>query len=862
MSSPSVSTTDGSVRGVPSGVSEVLAGLKRRIRLYVVVEGTALVVVLLGILFWFSLGLDWAWFRISRLEMPVWLRMVFDLAVLSGAVAVAVGWIGLRLARQYRSRGLALVLERRFPELDDRLITSIEMADGAETSLTPLGQAMLERTRRDVAEASRRLDTSDVFQKTPLKRAVLLAVALVMSIGGLAAADAAVMSRWASGFLGLQETYWPRDYDLVVSVVRGPSRPDVLVSAGTAYRHPRGEDLVLSITVRPKSETLAPLDNVQVTYRQADATGRGMCARRSDHEFRFTRAGLLEDMTFWVQGGDYVNRMPYRVQVVDAPTLEQIVLDCRFPEYTGLNPQNSSRVAVQGIQVDIPLETNMVFQARTNKPIVGVRVEFDSYRIVIEDRNGEAHAWFERESEEGQSVLRRTLSTGSLLKQSEGGVEWPTRILKLPLAMGTNAQETLGKLFDPQQVRTGTPLEAAIPLPPDTQLRISVLDTDDIRSRDPSRLTINGIVDQPPEIETSLKGIGTEVTRIARIPVSGLIRDDYGVDEVHFEYQVVDGDTRPDQLTGEWLMRPLARPPTDRPREFELSTAKEDVPRDDALKEPRHERAAWFDLRQLDPEPTVGQKLMLTIVASDADDKNGPHRTRSSPVHVFKIVSNEDLQFALIQKELRFRQSFEQVIGDTERTRKNLLAYRRQVTESDSAGADSGEPGEQVNPAERSINEVIRGQNETVAIREGFADIRDELINNGVHTPQTLTRIDSGVLKPLLRIIDEDYTGAEAALRDLARASRDGSTPSPEKIDAATDALQTLLARMKSVLREMMKLETYQEALKLLKQIIDDEEKLLEKTREERKRELIKKLNGLDLGGDSKPGETPKNKNP
>jgi len=249
---------------------------------------------------------------------------------------------------------------------------------------------------------------------------------------------------------------------------------------------------------------------------------------------------------------------------------------------------------------------------------------------------------------------------------------------------------------------------------------------------------------------------------------------------------------------------------------------------------------------------------VLSVVATDADDKNGPHSTRSSPVHVFTIVSNEDLQFGLIQKELRFRQRFEQVIDDIDRTRKNLLGYRRQVEEATSAtgsdGAGGGdEGGEQVNPAERSINEVIRGHNETVAIAEGFADIRDELINNGVHTQQTLTRIDQGVLMPLQRITSEDYTLAETTLRVLARASRGGTRPSLETIDTATDSLGDLLERMRRVLAEMRKLETYQEALKLLKQIIDDEEKLLEKTREQRKRDLIKKLNGAGLGDDSQP---------
>ena len=869
MSSTSESIAEGSpAAGVPSAITDVLGSLKRRIRTYVVVEGTAMVLVLLALLFWISLGLDWAWFRVSRLELPVWFRAVFDVLVVCSASVVAVGWIAMRWARRFRSRALALVLERRFPELDDRLITAIEMAETSDAELTPLGRAMLEKTRRDVVEASRRLEVGDVFQKQPLRRAVLMAVGLVVSIGGLAVADSAVITRWADGFLGLKETYWPREYQLVVTVVRGPSRSDVPIEPGTPYRHPLGDDLVLSIEVRPDPSRpeIAPLNNVEVTYRQAGGSGRGVCAQRGPHEFRFTRGGLLEDLSFRVSGGDYINRHPYRVEVVEPPTLEQIVLDCRYPQYTGLNPPGDAsgrtRQAVQGIQVDLPMETDVRLQGRTNKPFVGVRVEFDNYRLVLEDQNGVPVAWFEHQTEDGQAVRRREVDPKDLLQiAKDGSLGWPSRLLKLPMLVGTQARKGLDELFARSSDPDAGPVTMPIPLPPDVQLRIAILDTDDILSRDPSRLTINGIVDQPPEIETSLRGIGSEVTRIARIPIIGVVQDDYGVDEVHFEYQVVDGDTRPDQLGTDWLKRPLSRPPQGRPREFRLTTTREDIPRDKDLKEPRHEQAVWFDLRQLDPEPTVGQKLVLSIVASDADDRNGPHSTRSSPLHVFAIVSNEDLQFGLIQKELRFRQRFEQVIDDIDRTRKNLLGYRRQVDQAKSGGGNgSEEGGEQVNPAERSINEVIRGHNETVAVTEGFADIRDELINNGVHTQQTLMRIDDGVLKPLQRITSEDYTGAEATLRALARASRDGANPPLETIDTATDSLQTLLERMRRVLVEMRKLETYQEALKLLKQIIDDEEKLLEKTREQRKRDLLKKLNDAGLGDGKKPEENPDEK--
>ena len=93
-------------------------------------------------------------------------------------------------------------------------------------------------------------------------------------------------------------------------------------------------------------------------------------------------------------------------------------------------------------------------------------------------------------------------------------------------------------------------------------LRITLEDTDQIVSPSPIRFTINAIVDQPPLVETKLKGIGTSITRKARIPVAGTITDDYGIAAARFDFRVDDA--------AEWQSRNFAVAPKDEPREFIL----------------------------------------------------------------------------------------------------------------------------------------------------------------------------------------------------------------------------------------------------------------------------------------------------
>src|SRR5262249_49379456 len=131
---------------LPSEISKVLDRLRLEIRQYVLWEGLALMVVVMGAAFWGSFLLDWGYFSISKLELPREFRAFCLIAALAGLTAAAMLWIVFRLVRSFRARALALVLERRFPQLDDRLITAVEAAEGLEAVHGPLSAPMLSHT--------------------------------------------------------------------------------------------------------------------------------------------------------------------------------------------------------------------------------------------------------------------------------------------------------------------------------------------------------------------------------------------------------------------------------------------------------------------------------------------------------------------------------------------------------------------------------------------------------------------------------------------------------------------------------------------------------------------------------------------
>lgn len=810
-------TADSTVR---PEVLDLLQQLRTRIRRYVALEGAALVVAVLGGAFWFSLGTDY-W-----LELSVTARGAL-LALALGTTGAAFLWfLLLRVIRTFRNRALALVLERRFPQLNDRLITAVELSESREET-TPLTAAMLQQTAEEAASLSRQLQLREVFNTAPLLKSTLLASGLLVSIVvfGWGASD--VFGTWFRRNLLLSDEYYRRETDLTVVVLAEPGERTVEFHDGV-YKHPRGADLTFLATV-PDGKRVP--EQVQFTYRNIEHSGGGgdFMTRIGQRQFRHRLAGLHDSVRLWLSGGDYTTRTPLVVEVVDPPQIDRLTLHAMYPEYTGLNlPGDQASgtvrqdVPVLGAQVSLPTGTDFVLEARANKPLVDVLVQTDAWELRVS----------------GAKVQFTPLASGAAAAKT----------FDLPVApplLGDDGLTfrvpcVLAPTPNPELVSEEGRVYLPLRLAPDTLLRMTLHDLDDVMSIEPARLTVNAIADEPPQVETRLKGIGTSITRQATIPIVGEIQDpqdgskrygatdDYGVAEARFEYKVE--GSKGEKGEGE---------------DAAFKAVPFSVAAEGRKQVPVEEK---FPVLPLDL--AIGVKLTLKVVAVDADNLTGPHSTAGRPWS-FQIVSDDELVALIAVKELNLRRRFEQILEEVRNTRKDLLLARTRVEEV-RAGTKAARPGEAAGSTsptdaaalavERAINGVRKNANETLSIEEEFRDIRDEIENNAIPDARPmLERIDDGILRPLHSINTVDYNTVDEALLVLRRALEDRG----DALAGFTDPIEGLnstIEHMEAVLAQMLKLETVNEALQLLRDIIKSQEQLQDKTRQERKKKLIEGL--------------------
>lgn len=736
----------------------VLGSLRGRIRQYIWLEGSAAAFAWLGVAFWATLAADWFF------EPPPIVRAIMLAAVAAVLIVVLFRMIFRRAFVKISDANAAFLLERRFPQLNDSLLTAVLLGDRPIDD--KLSEEMLANTCDEAAARIEGVELKKVFNPRPLwlhcGAAGLLAVSIVM----FAVMFTSSFGVWTNRVLGLSSDLWPRYCKIKVDgfpdgvrkVARG-SDVEIIVKADT--RMPRTPE---KAEIRYETEGGA---RGRVTMDQ-----RGMSQGDEDYyqEYAHTFRGVLSDIYFDVIGGD--DRIyDLRIQAVDSPTISRMTLDCELPAYIR---RDQPPLPVTGV-MQVPQGSRVTVRAEeANKELVSVQVD----RIVAD---------LPQTSE---------IFEADKLDADHRGFSY-----------------TIERLDD------------------NTTLLFTLTDTDGITGRDPVRLVLVAAPDQPPQMAIQLDGIGTAITPLAHIPIVGRIADDYGIARIWFEYGIDDRESE---------SRPIANLP-EGPAAFNFT--------DQAMK-----------VRDLGLKP--GQKLTLSVRSSDFCDLGEGENVNGSERWLLEVVSQARLRAMLEARELVLRQRFERMLQEVIETRDLLARLEFESERSDDPAADKpagSEPGDKPDnrestdtPERRASLRLLRVQGalsnsrksaqEVRGVAEAFDDIRKQLVNNRIDTEELKRRLDDGIAQPLHKVAGEMFPELERRIEAL-QTDVENIQLGPELRNKAHRQADDILLAMQKVLDRMLELESFNEAVELLRNIVEEQKKLKEATRQRHKdklRDLLK----------------------
>ena len=830
-------------------------------------------VCFLALGFWLTFLIDWfiepGW--LVRLAVLVCFAVWF-----SGQAKQRV-WFAWRhtLSRQ----AAAQLCQKYFPEGAQELVTAAAPAEYFEEwaeSSTPevkvidseAPSELWNQVRQNAQEYADRVLAlpwrQKIFERRRFFQNAALAAVLLGSIAGFGAVRPELVRIWFHRIVCLSNEQWPRQVRIWVDGFENQNNP-----VGT-LRIVRGDDLRLKVwadTNRP-----AVPERVSVLYR--DSTGRfiraamvrqgdvrpgfgqelgekertgrrgepeeagkinptkkadikvsGDSKRQNNLEFSYTIRGVLAPLSIDFRGGD-ATLNDLTIEVVDSPIVARGELIERFAGYLRRKERNQIAGAANRISEGSAIR----FVGWGNKPLKSVHATLKS---------GEGTT---------TELSARFVEIQKMGEGETGGSNQPVgQPVTTTVRSENGAKASRSGLFSPFEIELGV-------CESDSVLTIDLVDADGLESRRSAVYRISAASDAVPLLSAEPKGLGVACTKEARIPFGGTIQDDYGIATVRMAYEI----SRKDQKKSGNILKSDYRP------EANLSKPGLSLPIHVDWKGefcPSEVPLEWGDL------------VTLTVEATDLRQLKTPRSPdcgQAAPL-TFEVVTSDRMRMILEASELNLRRQFETVFDEFRSTRdllatlqtsnsgqagqsqekqnqenkdsdKNKIGTREESQNGTQNGtrANADRADEfQILHADRTVQNVGKNSQEFLAIAEGFRDVVDQMVNNLIDTPEWKQRLSDGIAKPLEKIGRETLPQLQQRALELRKAMENGQADlAAKRKTIVQEQFAEAVAQLDAVLGKMLQMEDFNEAIELLRQIIQRQEGLESGMKKKQKQSL------------------------
>jgi hypothetical protein len=333
---------------------------------------------------------------------------------------------------------------------------------------------------------------------------------------------------------------------------------------------------------------------------------------------------------------------------------------------------------------------------------------------------------------------------------------------------------------------------------------------------------IASITDIAPSVDFVLEGIGTAITEQALLQVRSKITDDYDLKEAWIETII---DEQPTQKT------PLA------------ITAQGEANIDIDLKAMRDSGANT---------PKVGSVLALMVSAADfLPLPDTIHVGKSTPIQL-NVVTPDQLLVILERRELAMRARLEQIISELGQLR-DLLAVMNRPIEPIQESQNEGDAAPEDPIARQMRLLVLRSQQasaqadksggELKGVRSEIGQVLAELIHNRIDSKDRRDRLEQKIQRPLITLLEGSW---ETFAKGISELELFVSKAAPEDRTRRVEALMLqnneIIAALTTILNDMIDIQDFNEVIDMVRDMLEDQNQVLEQTKAEQKRRLLEAL--------------------
>jgi len=247
------------------------------------------------------------------------------------------------------------------------------------------------------------------------------------------------------------------------------------------------------------------------------------------------------------------------------------------------------------------------------------------------------------------------------------------------------------------------------------------------------------------------------------------------------------------------------------------------------------------------------------VVAEDRCDLREHPNVGLGDRYVLDLVSPGELLRILERLEVGQRRRLEQIYAEVSDARDSLVRSKSNRFESPSIAEPGDQPAaatsDDLEPmrrdelrllfSQRADVQIDKSMQEVLGISIEFESIRKQLINNRVDSEDRKQRLSEQIVAPLRLIATESMQQLKEEIQQLEKLLHDLQTKSNDRAlsDSADEQAVKSIARLDIILNELnqvlsilVKYETQNELLDIVRQMIKQQQEVAERTKKERKR--------------------------
>ncbi len=286
-------------------------------------------------------------------------RLIFSLLILGATIAAVMRWIVPSLKPRLSDVQVAQYVERRFPQLSDRLSSAVQFLEESEDDPMAGSAALRKAVVADAMSDIQSLDLKQALNYHAARKALGTLCAAVAIICLFAIANSSGVKLAAQRMLlPWEEFAWPRHTNLVVidPIKRLAVGDDFRLAVKDALNRELPEDLQVSYWVDGTAEKTANVRTMEIIGSEGV------------HQL----FDVTQDFSYLVVGGDDQKMTWQEVKVVEPPRIASLQIKVHPPKYTGWPIENAGRHlrVLAGSRVEI--------EGTATRPITAARLDIDT----------------------------------------------------------------------------------------------------------------------------------------------------------------------------------------------------------------------------------------------------------------------------------------------------------------------------------------------------------------------------------------------------------------------------------------------------------------------------------------------------